>query len=67
MHQALKDATDGAEPDEASTAAYFLFAGVVHETAHWIAAQVRPRLLGNAPRSTGLTEAIAPWIHAYYP
>ncbi|EJD35112.1 hypothetical protein AURDEDRAFT_175837 [Auricularia subglabra TFB-10046 SS5] len=39
VHQALKDATEGDEPEEAAVAAYFLFAGVVHETAHWIAAQ----------------------------
>ncbi|KZV98533.1 hypothetical protein EXIGLDRAFT_763387 [Exidia glandulosa HHB12029] len=38
VHQALKDAMDADERDEAATAAYFLFAGIVHETAHWIAA-----------------------------
>ena len=42
VHKALKDALDADEKDEAATAAFFLFAGIVHETAHWIAANVRP-------------------------
>lgn len=38
VHQALKDAIDGGEQEEKSVAAFFILAGIVHETAHWIAA-----------------------------
>ncbi|KZV79031.1 hypothetical protein EXIGLDRAFT_735938 [Exidia glandulosa HHB12029] len=57
VHQALKDSLDGDEPEEASAAAYFLFAGVVHETAHWIAAQ-RHGYKHDPTRSANLTSTM---------
>ncbi|KAH7099989.1 hypothetical protein BKA62DRAFT_707919 [Auriculariales sp. MPI-PUGE-AT-0066] len=57
VHQAHKEGTDNDEPEEVAYASFFMFACVVHETAHWIAAQRRERhattrdaaLTGNMP------------------
>jgi hypothetical protein len=40
VHQALKDATDADDAADVAAASFFLMAGVIHETAHWIAANV---------------------------
>ncbi|PIL26296.1 hypothetical protein GSI_12052 [Ganoderma sinense ZZ0214-1] len=37
VHQVLKDAIESDDEQDKSVASFFLFAGVVHETAHWIA------------------------------
>ena len=40
VHQALKEAIEGDDEQDKSVASFFLFTGVVHETAHWIAGNV---------------------------
>jgi hypothetical protein len=45
VHQALKDALDSNDPDDIASAKFFLMAGIIHETAHWIAANVTTHLI----------------------
>ncbi|EJD45250.1 hypothetical protein AURDEDRAFT_165800 [Auricularia subglabra TFB-10046 SS5] len=39
VHKVLNVATQGDKPKQAAVSAYFLLAGVAHETAHWMSAQ----------------------------
>ncbi|EJF60256.1 hypothetical protein DICSQDRAFT_137595 [Dichomitus squalens LYAD-421 SS1] len=38
VHQALKEGMEGDDEQDKAVASFFLLAGIVHETAHWIAA-----------------------------